>query len=321
MVAQALFSPLDRVVAKYRRDVHQLADGATIEAIQSLENHLSRRLPIGHREFLCRHNGAALFRGSLRLRSTSEIAAAVRRVPQVVLFADGPGDQRWCWAATGRGGHVFGRWNGTEVEPLHGSFAGWLAGTIAALETRVTRDEDLEALRFEADPDDVHQQLRFGERELAAGRPHAAAARFQSATRADPGHTLAWPRLGEALAINDRATARRSWLQALRSSRLPTPWPGAPVLQPELLPAVRGAFADPEDWERELRRFLEDQVRDVTNAREFALLRAVGEELSGHLVASGRRQAARDVVADVTTRSKLFTWKVVPWSLLLRRQS
>src|SRR5690349_9088071 len=85
------FASLDRVVGRYRRDVHQLAGPAAPEAITALEAHLGqRRLPSDLRRFLAQHNGVALFRGALRVRSTSDIAAASAEAPQVVLFADGP---------------------------------------------------------------------------------------------------------------------------------------------------------------------------------------------------------------------------------------
>ncbi|MBW2257273.1 MAG: SMI1/KNR4 family protein, partial [Deltaproteobacteria bacterium] len=98
------FAPLDRVIAKYRRDVHFLAPEAPAEALTALEGHLGRTLPPGLHAFLSLHNGASLFRGTLRVRNTSEMALASETTPQVVLFADQGDTLRWAWAQDGAGG-------------------------------------------------------------------------------------------------------------------------------------------------------------------------------------------------------------------------
>ena len=89
MQMPATLAPLERVVAKYRSDVHQLAAGAPSAALTSLEGHLGRRLPPGLRQFLQTHNGANLLRGSLRIRSTSNLSEASEDASGVFLFADG----------------------------------------------------------------------------------------------------------------------------------------------------------------------------------------------------------------------------------------
>jgi len=150
-----LFAPVERVVAKYRRDVHQLAAPASAEAISSLEGHLKRVLPEDMRTFLAKYNGGSLFRGALRLRTTSDITPASETAPQVVLYADAQGDRRWAWAADGNGGHVFGVWNGQELEGLYASYSAWLASEVSLLDTQVSRPEDQDALRLESDPNDV----------------------------------------------------------------------------------------------------------------------------------------------------------------------
>ncbi len=66
MSASEPFATLQRVVAKYRRDVHHLPAGAHAEALSALEAHLGGSLPAGLRTFLQTHNGAHLFRGALR---------------------------------------------------------------------------------------------------------------------------------------------------------------------------------------------------------------------------------------------------------------
>src|SRR5690606_6863936 len=148
--------------------------GAAPEALTALEGHLGRALPSGVRTFLSVHNGARLFRGALRLRSTSEISLASDSSPQVVLFADETEGRRWAWAPDGTGGFVFGPWQDGLLTPLHGSFASWLAGTLTLLDTRVATLGDQEALRLEAAPDDPWQLIRAGERALRAGQPDDA---------------------------------------------------------------------------------------------------------------------------------------------------
>jgi tetratricopeptide (TPR) repeat protein len=315
--ATSLFAPLDRVVAKYKRDVHSLASGASSEAVTALEAHLQSALPPTLRQFLMRHNGGSLFRGLLRLRSTSEIAVADAKLPGVILFADGQGDVRWAYASDGRGGHVFGQWDGFDLRALHGTFAGWLSGTLAVLDSRVLRPEDQEALRFDADPEDVHQLVLAGERALRAGRPEEAEGLLRRATSMDPEQVAGWQRLGDALTISDRQAARMAWLQAFRNERMPLPWPGAPVLDPEILRPLAAAFPDVEDYERELEHFLADQVKDVASERESRVVVGTALELARSLVRRGRRSQARDVLADLLARSRVFTWNGTPWDALL----
>src|SRR5262245_58101367 len=174
MATLDVFSPLDRVVAKYRRDVHHLSNAAPPEALSALEGHLGRPLPPDLREFLARHNGASLFRGALRIRSAAEMALASEASPQVVLFADGQGDSAWGWAKYGHGGHAFGPWDGARLTAAHASFTGWLAARIAVLDTRVTQAEHRESIQLEADPDDPWQLWTLGEKALRTGRPEEA---------------------------------------------------------------------------------------------------------------------------------------------------
>lgn len=335
MEAPASLPVLERVIAKYRSDVHQLAPGAPAEGLTSLEGHLRHRIPQGLRAFLARHNGASLFRGSLRIRSAAHMASASERWPQVVLFADGPGEARWAWAPLGRG-HVFGRWDGARLEALHTTFEGWLAGSVAVLESRVVDADDLHEIRFEADPDDPFQLVLAGARRLSRGDPDEARSLLQRATARDPDLLLAWQHLGDALAISDRAAARVAWLRAFRRTELPLPWPGAPCLAAEVLEALSLAFVpdapvgvhggpgggrgagDPERWETELRRFLGDRVREVVSAEGAALAAAAATELARSLVRRGRRREARDALAELLSRSNGFAWAERPWALLLR---
>src|SRR5690606_20266463 len=144
----------------------------------------------------------------------------------------------WAYGRNHDGRHVFGTWDGEHLEPVHASFGGWLDATLEVLDARVTRPEDVVALRFEADPEDVWQLLQAGQRSLEAGRPEEAVPLLDRATRADATNVLAWQRLGDALAVTDRVAARHAWLRALHQLRLPLPWPGAPCLDAEVLPTL-----------------------------------------------------------------------------------
>ena len=317
MSTPALFAPLERVVAKYRRDVHHLLPGASQEALLALEGHLGRSLPPGLRIFLGRHNGAQLFRGALRLRSTSDMALASDAAPQVVLFADSTDGDRWAWAQHEEHGFVFGRWDGTRLDGLHGTFEGWLRAQIALLDTRVRAPAELEALRLEADGEDVIQRVRAAERALLVGQPEEAEGWLREVTRTAPWNVGAWQRLGDALAASDRAAARQAWLRAFRQLTLPRPWPGAPVVEPDVVRRLEGAFRDVEEYERELSRFLEERVQDVATAEEAALVVAVARALAAVRGARGQRNEAREVLSDLLQRSRVFTHDATPWDALL----
>lgn len=317
MPASDPFATLARVVQKYRPDVHHLAPPASEDAVLALESHLGRRLPGGLRAFLLRHNGADLFRGTLRVRGTSDIAAASEQHRSVVLFADLHDGTLWACGRNHDGGWAFGTWDGEQLEAQHASFQGWLDATLEVLDARVARQEDRDALRFEADAEDVWQLVRAGERALEAGRPDDAVPLLEKAVRVDANHVLAWQRLGDALAGSDRAASRRAWLRGLHLQRLPLPWPGAPCLDAEVLPTLARTFPDPEGWERELERFLQERVHEVRTDREFDLLVAVTAALSDSLARRGRRSVARDVLAELITRAPLFEVKRVPWSAIL----
>ncbi|TNE92470.1 MAG: hypothetical protein EP330_02095 [Deltaproteobacteria bacterium] len=311
-----LFAPLDRAVAKYKSDVHRLTNGAPKEALVALEGHLGRQLPPGLRTFLARHNGAQLFRGALRIRSSSDVALADEQAPQVVLFADGNDGERWAWARDGEG-FVFGMWSGHHLTPLHESFEGWLNSSIALLDTRVRNERDVEALRLEANPADVVQLVRAGERALAAGRSEEAETFLRKAIRKAPHHVGAWTLLGDALVANDRAAARQAWLQAFRTQRFPLDWPGAPCLESAVLSKIRPAFTTPEDYEKELARFLEERVQDVCSEREANVVTAATRALAHSLRERGRRSEAREVLTSLIGRSGVFAWDGVPWQALV----
>lgn len=293
--------PLDRVVRQYRREVNSLAPRASFEAIGALEEHIARQLPPGLRAFLLRHNGAQLLRGSLRLRNTAEIAVAHEDTPQVVLFADGPGDASWAFAPD-TGGAVFGRWKDGVMTPMHGSFSGWLAGTLAVIESKVRLDTERAEQRHIADPGDIHQLIGAGRRALAAGEPEQAEAILRRVTVNDPSRVRGWQYLGDALAITDRTAARQSWVQAFRRTHFPLPWPGSPCVDAEVVRSMQRAFTDPESWEGELRRFLDERVEDVRCEAAAQVVIAAAKALAESLVRRGRRRDARDALATLVSR-------------------
>jgi HEAT repeat protein len=303
-------------VAKYRRDVHRLASGATPEALTALEAHLRQRLPPGLRRFLLEHNGASLFRGALRLRSTSEMSAASDEAAQVVLFADSNDGTRWAFSRDGRGS-LFGRWEGERLVPLHRTFAGWMAGGISVIETRVADLDDQLELRHEADPDDAFQLVAAGRRALERGQPELAEAFLERATQVDPDHVQGWQLLGDAVAVRDRGSARQAWLEAFRRTALPGPYPGAPMLAPEVVRSLGRTLHDAESWERELRRFLEERVADVRCAEGADLVAAVSRQLARSLVERGRRTDARDALQQLLATCRASTYRHTPWKALL----
>jgi HEAT repeat protein len=318
MEAQLSPASLERVVAKYRREVHQLAPPAPSEALAALEGHLQRRLPIDLRAFLAQQNGAVLFRDTLRIRSTNEMTPATEAVPQVVLFADAPTTgRRWGWAVDGAGGFAFGTWDGTRLAPEHATFDGWLAARIAVLEERVTTEDEEAQTCFEADPDDPYQLAAAAERVLRAGRPDEAAEILRKATARDPRNVLAWQWLGDALAGRERTAARQAWLAAFRATQLPLPYPGAPCVEAGLLRSLGQVFFDPVDWEREIERFLADQVRDARTEAEVSVVVAAASALARSRVARGKRSAGREALTDLLARCRSFTAFGVPWACVL----
>jgi HEAT repeat protein len=311
------FSTLERMLAKYRRDVHRLDEPATADAIHALEAQLGRRLPHGLREFLARHNGAELFRGALRMRPTHEMGPASVEVRNVWVFADGAEGERWVFARNHDGGHAFGLWDGARLTPMHSTFAGWFAATLEVLDARVQREDDRIAIRLEADADDPWQLYDAGLRTLLSGRAEAAVGLLERATRADPTHVLAWQRLGDALSATDRVASRKAWLAALDTMRIPLDWPGAPLLDPEVFTSLARTFHDPEEWEHQLTRFLHERVTEVYTEEEFDLVVTATQALADSLVRRGRRAVAYDVLADLLRRSTTFRTRRVPWSAVL----
>lgn len=312
----SLFAPIDRLVAKYRSDVNRLPGPASPEALTALEGHLERPLPAELREFLERYNGAVLLRGAVRVRNTSELALAADTARQVVLFADVLGTP-WGFAADGMSSHAYGTWEDGQLHPLHGSFTGWLRATVSVSEARVTRERDRSALRFEADRSDPYQLLEAGVRALHDGDPESARAPLERATQASGTAAAAWQRLGDALAVQDRSAARRAWTHAFKGVRLPLPFPGAPTVDPDVFRSVAAAWSDPEDFERELGRFLDEQVADVQTAAEAALVVAAGVQRGRSALKRGARRAAREHFTDLLARCRSTAFAHTPWAAVL----
>ena len=311
MPPEAALAPLQRVVAKYRRDVHQLSSAAPAESLGVLESHLPIGMPPGLRAFLLVHNGASLFRGGLRIRSVADIAAASDDQPTIILFADGP--EPSAFTQTPNGQFVLGTWDGQRLTPLHTTFRGWLAATVDVLDTRVSSERDREMLAFAADEEDVFQLMRAGERALRMGRPDDAVPLLEKALRYDDSQVGAWHLLGDAHIASDRNAARLAWREAFRRAALPLAWPGAPCLDPDVLGPLSDAYTEPEAWVRELERFLGDRVKDVHSPEEAALLEGVVHHLGRAQLARGRRTDARDAYRGLLSRHPLFTYQEPAW--------
>jgi HEAT repeat protein/thioredoxin-like negative regulator of GroEL len=313
---EATLPVLDRVVARYRRDVHTLADGASPEALQALEAHLGRRLPPDLRAFLAKHNGAALFRGALVLRSTSELAPAAATTSAVISFADGQNGVRWAWAMRGDRA-VYGTFGADGLEPVYGSFVAWLEGEIGLLEARLVDPDESDALRMDLVPTDPVVAVRRARVLVRDGRPDDAAALLEDVVRRDPSDLAAWQLLGDALSVRDRVAAQQAWLMGFRKTTFPLPWPGAPCLSAELVVALSHSHQDEESWDRELERFLGEQVTDVTDARSHEVVVAAGLARARTLCRRGHRRSARDVLSTLLQRAHAWTFKSVPWDAVL----
>ena len=149
---------------------------------------ISIPLPPTLEGFLARWNGAVLFRGALRIRSTAQLAAAAEGVRNVIVFADGPAPHdRWAFASTGSNSVVIGRWHeaeegqqGGRFEPLHDRFDRWLMATIQILDENHREPESQLRARLEVDPtgaylllakaDEVMLQVESRRRQRATGK-------------------------------------------------------------------------------------------------------------------------------------------------------
>lgn len=320
------FHPLTRLVDRYRHGVHQLQPPGSEDAIAAGAALVGGTLPPTLEAFLQRWNGAILFRGALRVRSAAELAPAAADAPDVIVFADGPAQaDRWAFLPCVRAptGVLFGKWSADTAtfEPLHERFDRWLAGTVRILDGGLRgSDAHLDA-RLDVDPDNAYLLLADARRLLSSGQTHAARARLERATTADPELLEAWSLLGDVVGNDDPAAARFAWLRALRSTRLPARRPDAPPPQ-GLIDALSARFP-PGDlgWERELSRFIDEAVADAGSAEEAALIQAaVVARARCQLQRHERATAAAGLSASVD-RLAAFTVppSLVEPSLLLAR--
>jgi len=306
------FHPLLRLMDRYRQDVHHLRPGAVDGSFQGAEEHLGQELPPSLTTFLERWNGAVLFRGVLRLRSSAELAPAHQDHPNVILFADGPKEgDRWAFVKTDTG-HVFGRWRedddqGCSLDPQYLTYHRWLMGMLQILEQAPKTEEQREELRLTCDPKNPFLLLRRAEGLIAAGDPSKATACLRQATVSDPALLPAWQRLGDVLSGQEPGEARFAYIKALRAVRLPVPYPGAPTADPDLITSLSALF-DPSDpgWERELRDLLEERVTDARSPEVLALVEAAGLAYARVFLSRGERQDAAEVLEGLVRRGSAF---------------
>ncbi|MEL6347799.1 MAG: HEAT repeat domain-containing protein [Myxococcota bacterium] len=302
------FHPLLRIVERYRRDVHLMNPAPGEDVLQRAALHLGHPLPRGLGSFLSRWNGAVLFRGALRIRSASQLASASAAARQVIVFADGPSSEdRWAFVIDASGRTLFGRWHGGRFEPLHDRFERWLIATVRILDEDRHDDHAQLAARRDADPDGPWLLLKEAERHLARGDVELARRRLRRATAVEPDLVKGWQRLGESLRGEDDGASRWAYLKALRTVRLPQPWPSQYGLDAGLISVMSTLFPAGDDgWERELRRFLEERVQDVATAEEQAFVEAAAIALSQVLIVQGRRPASRAVLEALVERGAGF---------------
>jgi tetratricopeptide (TPR) repeat protein/HEAT repeat protein len=316
MTAIDPFHPLLRLMDRYRQDVHHLRPAAVEGAFEETAEHLGQELPPSLTAFLARWNGAVLFRGVLRLRSTAELAPAHQRHPSVILFADGPKEgERWAFVKTDTG-HVFGRWRDEDgecaLEPQYLTYHRWLMGMLQLLEQAPRTEEQRAELQLTCDPQNPFLLLKRAEDLIAAGDPAKATSCLRQATVSDPALLPAWQRLGDVLVGQDPGEARFAYIKALRAIRLPVPYPGAPTADPDLIGSLEALF-DPEDagWERELRDLLDERVTDVRSPEALALVEAAALAYARVFLCRGDRQEAATFLSELVKRGNAFACRAL----------
>ncbi len=308
------FHPVLRVLDRYRSDVHHLADPSSGESLGHAVAALGRDLPADLRRFLERWNGASLFRGALQVRAAAELAPVANDVPDVILFADGPGpEDRWAFALHGDRAS-YGRWvlaQGREAArflPLHGHFERWLSATVRILDENLREPDAQLSARLLADPDSVHLLVLDADRAQRAGDEPRARALLRRAIELQPDHVPALARLGAALRSVDEAAARDAILLALRGLHLPRPWPEESMPGAALVTDLESLLdlSDPA-WEQELQAFLSENVRDCCTAGEGAIVEAAAQALARAQARRGDRQAAQRGLQSFLDRALGFS--------------
>lgn len=304
------FHPLLRLVDRYRADVHDLRAPPAPEQIAEADLRLRTPMPLGLGEFLARWNGAVLFRGALRLRSAMELAPASERARAVVLFADGPREERWAYAPAEGGGSVIGRWVDESFQPLHERFDRWLNAVLRILDENLGDPDRQLSAHLDADPDSGFLLFLQAERVLSSGDPEQARTLLRRATAAEPGLVPAWERLGETLLGEDRQGARWAFLKAMRAIRLPRPIPLAQSVSPSIMRTLSRLFpTGDEGWERELTRFLDEATSDCADHAELALVEAAAVERARVALSIGQRREARDGLVQIVERARGFLYR------------
>ena len=303
------FQPLLRLIQRYKRDVHQLRAPATEEALADAEEALGHELPLALKGFYKRWNGGSLFRDALYLRATYELAPPSPDAPSLVTIADDRAGRSWAYAPDGQGGWVFGELKDDRLIAQHERYHRWLFGTLRVFDETLREAHEERMARLECDPDSGFLLLEVGEAELAAGDPARAMERFQKAVVAHPGLVRAWQRLGEMhLAEGRRDDARFALLKAVRATRLPPPYGGAPVVESGTLRTLGGIFPPGDEaWEQELQRLIEERFRDIVNDEGLKLYEGACLERHRVLMSRHDRRGARDAAVAGLERARAFT--------------
>ena len=318
MASTDLEGVLTRLASQYKQDVFRWHDGANRGAIEALEAHLRRKLPPDYCSFLGRHNGAELFRGALRLRATSDVTGASDDVQQVVLFADGPEQTAWGWAIDRDDAFVYGRWDGRRLEPVAQTFDDWLLGALAVIESGPLRAVDEEVVRREAAPHDPWIVRTAAARAEEQGDLEQAERLYRVALDMNAYDVRAWERLGRLLAVRDLPKARPAWLEALRKTSLPVPWPGAPCVSLDTLQSLEATQDGVSLLQSELRAFLDSRFVDVRSSEGLQLVTYAALFLSRELNRAGKRSDTRALLSDVLARIDACTYPEMSWEVLLR---
>ncbi len=316
------FQPVLQVVERYRSDVHRFGAASSSETLSTARDQLDGPLPVGLEAFLQRWDGAALFRGVLRIRSATDLAPACDTARGVILFADGPGaNDRWAYTLDADLRPLFGRWHADEAlfEPLHSSFDRWLHATVAILDRDVRDPTERLQTRLELDPGAASLHLALAHVARASGDHDAARARLERSTALDPRLAVAWAHLADLHTTSDPASARTALAQALRHLRLPRPFPARQPAAPPLLRALSALIDDDDGALTDaLECFVDDGAEDVRRLAGSRLLERLTTTLAQRHLRDGDRSAAHATLSTLLERSADFTLRRLPAEALLQ---
>lgn len=294
------FSPLLRILDRYRADVHHLRPAAPE---RSMDDPHGPPIPQSLRTFLTRWNGAVLFRGVLRVRTVVDIAQASHGAPTVWLFADGPRDEVWGYSAINGGWH-FGLWDGKRLTPMHEHFGRWLHAQARILDEDKREGLPQIEMRLDSDPECGLLHFQRGEHLLGEGDAGGALQAYRRATAFSPDHALAWQRMGEALLATDHAAARHAFIMAMRNTTLPLPYPGAPAMDAGTVRVMESLFpADDVGWERELHHLLHERSAALSDPDAARLYETASLSLARVHLARNERPSARQALVHARDRA------------------